>query len=263
MTPMKSVSPRPLDQADGLRRLFAHSQVCFVPVVSNPHLAFGGVMLERLCSGFAEQGCHTLVVDAAENSPEPGEMASVDLAACIESLSAEVSYLAARGLPLRYVDSRGSTAGLLDALERAAPAADVVLVHASASDLCRLFMNNDLLSRPRPLLLAEDHPISVKHAYSSLKLLTQRAGLMVHDLMLVASPQSPRAERIAIQIATCADDFLGAVLHDWIQVDPAGDARAAVSPALRRWVRDTLHIATGVAAGGYPAQMDMRESAFN
>jgi hypothetical protein len=178
MIPMKSMSSRPLDQADGLRRLFAHSQVCFVPVVSNPHLAFGGVMLERLCSGFAEQGCHTLVVDAAENSPEPGEMASVDLAACIESLSGEVSYLAARGLPLRHVNSRGSTAGLLDALERAVPAADVVLVHASASDLCRLFMNNDLLSRPRPLLLAEDRPSSVTHAYAAMKLLNQRAGLV-------------------------------------------------------------------------------------
>jgi flagellar biosynthesis protein FlhG len=81
--------------------------------------------------------------------------------------------------------------------------------------------------------------------------------------MLVASPQSPRAERIAIQIATCADDFLGAVLHDWIQVDPAGDARAPASPALQRWVRDTLHTVTGLAAGGYPAQMEMRESAFN
>ena len=39
--------PMPLDQADGLRRLFAHKRVCMVPVVSNPNVAFGGVMLER------------------------------------------------------------------------------------------------------------------------------------------------------------------------------------------------------------------------
>ena len=97
----------PLDQADGLRRLFAHAQVRFVPVVSNPHMAFGGVMLERLCSGFAEQGSHTLVIDAGENAPEPNEMAQVDLAESIETLSQEVSYLAARGLPLRYVDAQG------------------------------------------------------------------------------------------------------------------------------------------------------------
>ena len=126
-----------------------------------------------------------------------------------------------------------------------------------------MFMNNDLLSRPRPLLLAEDHPISVKHAYSSLKLLTQRAGLMVHDLMLVAAPQSPRAERIAIQIATCADDFLGAVLRDWIQVDPASDARSASTPDLRRWVRETLQPAAGLAACGQPAPMELRAPAFN
>jgi hypothetical protein len=238
----------PLDQADGLRRLFAHSQVRFVPVVSNPHMAFGGVMLERLCSGFAEQGCHTLVIDAGENAPEPHEMAQVDLAESIETLSHEVSYLAAHGLPLRYVDAQGSTAGFLDAVACAAPGADVVLVHASATDLCRLFMRGDPLTRPRPLLLADDRPVSVTHAYAAMKLLTQRGGLLVHDLLLSAAPSSPRAERIAMQIATCADDFLGAVLRDWMQVDPASDPRAASIPALRRWVRDTLQPAVAELA---------------
>ena len=258
-----SPNAMPLDQADGLRRLFAQSQVRFVPVVSNPHMAFGGVMLERLCSGFAEMGCHTLVVDASESAPEPDDMSWVDLAACIETLSGEVSYLAARGLPLRFVDSRGSMSGLLDAIERVAPAADVVLVHASASELCRLFSNHDLLWRPRPLLLAEDHPMSVKHAYAGMKLLTQRAGLMVHDLMLGAAPQSPRAERIAIQLATCADDFLGAVLHDWIQVDPASDPRSAPTPALRRWVRETLQPTAGHPVDRQPAPIELRAPAFN
>jgi flagellar biosynthesis protein FlhG len=60
--------PMPLDQADGLRRLFAHARVCIVPVVSNPNVAFGGVMLERLCTAFAEHGKHTLVIDAAERA---------------------------------------------------------------------------------------------------------------------------------------------------------------------------------------------------
>jgi hypothetical protein len=111
-------------------------------------MAFGGVMLERLCSGFAEQGCHTLVIDAGENAPEPHEMAQVDLAESIETLSHEVSYLAAHGLPLRYVDAQGSTAGFLDAVARAAPGADVVLVHASATDLCRLFMRGESADPP-------------------------------------------------------------------------------------------------------------------
>ena len=89
---------------------------------------------------------------------------------------------------------------------------------------------------------------------------------MVHDLLLCAAPASPRSERIAMQLATCADDFLGAVLRDWMQIDPAGEvprhnARdlrtdtatdtvtdtntdtntdTAATQALRRWVRDTL-----------------------
>jgi flagellar biosynthesis protein FlhG len=256
MTPKLS-SSMPLDQADGLRRLFAHAQVRFVPVVSNPHMAFGGVMLERLCSGFAEQGSHTLVIDAGENAPAPNEMAHVDLAECIETLSHEVSYLAARGLPLRYVDAQGSTTGFLDAVSRAAPGADVVLVHASATDLCRLFMRHDTraesMTRPRPLLLADDRPVSVTHAYAAMKLLTQRGGLLVHDLLLSAAPSSPRAERIAMQIATCADDFLGAVLRDWMQVDPASDPRTASTPALRRWVRDTLQSAAAEVAAARPA----------
>ncbi len=249
-----SFSPSmPLDQADGLRRLFAHAQVRFVPVVSNPHMAFGGVMLERLCSGFAEQGCHTLVIDAGENAPEPNEIAPLDLADSIETLSHEVSYLAARGLPLRYVDAQGSTAGFLDAVSRAAPGADVVLVHASAADLCRLFMRGESVNRPRPLLLADDRPVSVTHAYAAMKLLTQRGGLLVHDLLLSAAPSSPRAERIAMQIATCADDFLGAVLRDWMQVDPASDPRSASTSALRRWVRDTLQPAVAELAASRPA----------
>jgi hypothetical protein len=242
--------PMPLDQADGLRRLFAHSRVCVLPVVSNPNVAFGGVMLERLCTAFAEHGRHTLVVDAGERASMHSEMALLDLAECIEPLSPQVSYLAARGLPLRFVDSTGSTAGLLQALIEAAPQCDVLLVHASASDLCRLFARSaraeaDGRVKCRPLLLADDRPASVTHAYAAMKLLTQRAGLVVHDLLLGAAKQSPRSERIAMQIATCADDFLGAVLRDWVQIDPACDASEAPSSELRRLVREQLRSAHG------------------
>jgi hypothetical protein len=228
--------PVPLDQADGLRRLFAHARVRFVPVASNPHVAFGGVLLERLCAAFGEHGRHTLVVDAGERSPAHAEIATMELVECIETLSPQVSYLAARGLPIKFVDTHGSTASFLQAVADAAPHADVVLVHASASELCRLFAR----SEARPLLLADDRPTSVTHAYAAMKLMTQRAGLVVHDLLLSAAPSSPRAERIAMQIATCADDFLGAVLRDWVQIDPATDAHEAPAPALRRWARETL-----------------------
>jgi hypothetical protein len=240
--------PMPLDQADGLRRLFAHSRVCFVPVVSNPNVAFGGVMLERLCTAFAEHGKHTLVIDAAERASAHSEMALLHLADCIERLSPQVSYLAARGLPLRFVDAAGSTASFLQAVTEAAPHCDVVLVHASASELCRLFARSAEASRDggpscRPLLMADDRPASVTHAYAAMKLLTQRAGLVVHDLLLGAAKQSPRSERIAMQIATCADDFLGAVLRDWVRIDPACDPTEVPTPELRRMVREQLKTA--------------------
>lgn len=249
-TAMRDTSCRatPLDQADGLRRLFAHARVCVVPVVSNPFVAFGGVMLERLCTAFAEHGRHTLVIDAAERANAPSELAQIDLSACIERLSPQVSYLAARGLPLRFVDSTGSTAPLLDAVTEAAPHADVLLVHASASELCRLFARSVAAGRDGavtycPLILADDRPASVTHAYAAIKLLTQRAGLVVHDLLLGAAPHSPRSERIAMQLATCADDFLGAVLRDWVQIDPACDATDPPTPELRRVVRELLRAA--------------------
>jgi hypothetical protein len=241
----------PIDQADGLRRLFAHSRVCLVPVVSNPFVAFGGVMLERLCTAFAEHGRHALVVDAAERAGEPSEMALLDLADCIEPLSAQVSYLAARGLPLRFVDAAGSTAAFLQAVLEAAPRCDVVLVHASASDLCRMFPRHAAGRHNgaacRPLLLADDRPASVTHAYAAMKLLSQRAGLVVHDLLLGAAQQSPRSARIAAQLARCADDFLGAVLRDWVRIDPACDASEAPSTELRRLVRGQLESAQGAA----------------
>jgi flagellar biosynthesis protein FlhG len=240
----------PSDQAQGLRRLFAHARVRFIPVVSNPHLAFGGLMLERVCSGFAERGVHTLVVDASERAPAADEMALVDLAACVEPLSERVAYLAARGLPLRFVDSAGSTQAFLQAAAEASPASQVILVHADAADLCRLFAQRarDIQAEPVcPLLLADDRPASVTHAYAAMKLLALRAGLKVHDLLLGAAARSPRAERIAVQLAMCADDFLGAVLRGWVHVDPASHATEAPPASLRRWVGERLGAREGVA----------------
>jgi flagellar biosynthesis protein FlhG len=244
----------PLDQAHGLRRMFAHARVCIVPVVSNPNVAFGGVMLERLCTAFGEFGRHVLVVDAGERAGAPSELALLELAEGVERLAPQVSYLAARGLAIRHVDACGSTAPFLDAVLAAAPECDVVLMHAGASELCRLFARSargaveSAGAPPRPLLLADDRPASVTHAYAAMKLLSQRAGLVVHDLLLGAAPNSPRSERIAMQLATCADDFLGAVLRDWAQIDPASRATDAPEPALRRLVREQLRSALGDAA---------------
>jgi len=231
--------PAPLDQADGLRRMFCGSRVRFVPVVSNPHLESGGILLERICSAFGEHGAHTLVVDASERAQPAGDMALVEIAECIEPLSDRVSYMSARGLPLRFVDTHGFTSSLLETLVDAALKVDVVLVHAPAVDLCRLFSRRDprhaTREDMRPLFLADDRPASVTHAYAAMKLLTQRAGLVVHDVLLAARPRSASAQRIAVQLATCAETFLGAAVRDSIRVDPSVSAADPVPPLLRRW----------------------------
>ena len=228
--------PAPLDQADGLRRLFGGRRRHILALASNPFVAFGGVVLERLTSACAEQGCRTLVVDAADHSPAPQDMALLDLAACVEPLSPQVSYLAARGLPLAHVDTRGSSARFLDALAAAAPEAEVLLLHANGSDLARMFQRRAV----RPVLLAADHPDSIKHAYASCKLLAQRCQAMTFDLLLAAPPRSPRLAAIAQSMAGCADSFLGVLMRDWAAVDPASEVHDPIPASLQRLVAGQL-----------------------
>lgn len=230
--------PTPLDQADGLRRLFAGSATRFLALASNPHAPFSGVAIEHISAALALQGRRTLVVDAADGSPAAPEAAAFELAACIETLSPEVSYLPARGLPLRYVNTRGSSARLLDELAQAAPKADVILVHAGAADLARLFTQR----AARPMLLAADHPESVKHAYASMKLLAQRSGWMSADLVIVAAPQSPRLQHIATTLTSCADTFIGAALTGWCAIDPASTPHEPPSAELRRLMAAQLGV---------------------
>ena len=66
--------------------------------------------------------------------------------------------------------------------DRALKRRNVVLGHATAPDLSRLFMR-----RPeRALLLAGDHPGSVTHAYADMKLMAARSGLSTPDQFLGA-----------------------------------------------------------------------------
>jgi len=224
-----------IDQADGLRRLFGAQRPRFVAVVANPDMAFSGLVLERLASACSAVGRRTLMVDAAASAPPPRELVAVDLAAGIDALAPGLDYLAARGLPMRHVNSRGSCAGFLQALVDAAPLADVVVVHADASDLGRLFTGRAV----RPLLLAADHPATVTTAYAGLKLLAQRHSLMAFDLLLAAAPHEPRVPRIAEQLALTADRFVGAALHDWACIDPTD---STTPRALERLVHGLLHL---------------------
>jgi flagellar biosynthesis protein FlhG len=231
--------PVPLDQADGLRRLFAGARTRrFIPLVANPHVPFSGVAIERLTAALGAEGRHTLVVDAADSAPLAPDIARVDLAGAVEPLGRDVAYLAARGLPLAYVDTRGSASALLDAVADAAPFADVVLLHASAGDLARVFQRR----AARPVLIGADQPESIKHAYAAVKLLSQRCALMTFDLLLTAAPQSRRLPHIAASMAGCADGFLGCLLQHWAVVDPAGGLDEGTRPDLRQLVAAQLRL---------------------
>jgi flagellar biosynthesis protein FlhG len=223
-------SGRPADQAHGLRRLFAAPAPRHLALLANPHVPATGVVLERLGSTLAALGLHALVVDAAAGAPAPHELAALDLAACIEPIGPQLSYLAARGLPLAHVDARGSAGALLATLDRAAPQADLLLLHADATDLVRLFGR----ALPPTLLLAGGTPESLTHAYAGCKLLVQRCGRMSWDLLLALAPRHPLAGRIGARLGSCAERFLGAVVHESVAIDPDGDPRAPLPPALQR-----------------------------
>jgi flagellar biosynthesis protein FlhG len=219
----------PRDQAHGLRQLFAANELRFVPLVHNPSVAGTGVVMERLCAAFTAQGLRTLVVDAAETASHPHQLASVDLAACVEPLSPWVSYLAARGLPMDYLDGRATLSAFLEALRSAAPQADVVLLHASALDLRRMFIGRT----PRPVLLASARPDSLTHAYTSMKLLSQRLGALAYGLVVAGDVTPGRARGMADRLESCGDHFLGAALRDLAVVDPLAPPHAALPDDLR------------------------------
>lgn len=220
----------PADQASGLRRLFGPVRRCLLPVAANPFVPAGQALLETLSASLAAMGRQVLVVDAASSAPMPPETTLFGLAAGVEQLHEKVQYLPARGLPLAHVDTRGSAASFVEAVFDAAPRADAVLLHADVTDLARMLGGRDV----RPLLLASDQPESVKQAYACCKLLAQRCGLMTFDLVLAAPRASRRMSLIADRLATCADAFIGAVVHDWAVIDPIFDPMAAHDVALVR-----------------------------
>jgi flagellar biosynthesis protein FlhG len=63
---------------------------------------------------------------------------------------------------------------------------------------------------------------------------------MVYSLLLACSPQLRLAERIAQQLSSCGDGFLGAVLREWSCLDPKQPVSAPLSPELRHMARELL-----------------------
>jgi flagellar biosynthesis protein FlhG len=56
------------------------------------------------------------------------------------------------------------------------------------------------------------------------------------------------ATRIAQQLHSCADGFLGAVLRDWACLDPRASQHAPLTPELRHLARELLLAAPPGAA---------------
>lgn len=233
----------PTDQAHGLRQMFAARVIRFIPVVSNPSAACGGLVLERLCAAYAAFGLTTLVVDASDQARPPSELADFDLSEGIEVLSQQVSYMPAKGLPLRHVDARGSCATLLDALADASPQSDVILIHASASELVRIFGQRAQQSNLRPLLFCNDTAEGLKDAYGAVKVICQRGHWMAYDLVICASPRSAQADEIVRRLAQCADTFLGAAQRKALRLDPRESAVSDPTPAFQALAAGLLRCA--------------------
>lgn len=211
---------RPVDQAQGLRQMFAARVLRFIPVVSNISSGAGGLVLERLCAAYAACNLSTLVVDAGEQARAPSELAEFDPSEGIERLSDRVSYMAARGLPLKFADARGSCATLLDALADASARSDVILIHASASELVRIFSDRGRFHNLRPLVFTNGLAEGLTDAYASVKVISQRGGWMAYDLLMCAPRSSQQADEVIRRLAQCADQFLGAAQRVALRLDP-------------------------------------------
>jgi hypothetical protein len=192
------------------------------------------VLIRQVCAALEQLGLYTLVVDVCDHVRAPvrevGERcdAHVDLADRIQVLTDRTASLSARGLPARWTDTSGSTQAFLQAVIDAAPLSQAVVVHGSASELARMFGRGELhLSRPRPIVICDEQPDAMTHAYAALKVLSQRADWLSHDLLVSAAAGSAGIRLVKDRLAQCAALFFGGVRHDSVDIDP----RAVVLPA--------------------------------
>lgn len=245
--PVRSALPahpvHPVDQAQGLRQMFAARVLRFIPVVANTRSSAGGLVLERLCAAYAAWGLNTLVVDAGEQARVPSELAEFDPSEGIERLSDHVSYMAARGLPLKFADARGSCSSLLDALADASARSDVILVHASASELVRIFADRGRLHNLRPLVFTNDLAEGLTDAYAAVKVLSQRGGWMAYDLLMCAPRHSQQADQVIRRLSQCSDQFLGAAQRVALRLDPLEPASVDPDARFMELAAGLLHCA--------------------
>lgn len=223
------------DQATGLRRLFEGRSTRAIALVSNPAVAWSGLLIEHLSHTLSSAGLHTLVVDASETAPEPGEWAALDLRWAIDRRCDRHSYLGARGLIRSHVDVHGRAAGLMRTVADAAPWSDALLVHAPATDLARLFAGRDW----RPLVISDTTAAGVMHAYGSLKALS-RSGLSTFDLLMDTAAQPVLGPQLAMRLVDSASRFLSWPVGMSVLVQAAAGMDVAEQSRLQDLVRAQL-----------------------
>ena len=119
---------------------------------------------------------------------------------------------------------------LLDALADASPQSDVVLIHAPANELVRIFSQRARASNLRPLLFCNDLAEGLTDAYTAIKTITQRGHWMAYDLIVCASARSQQADEVGRRLAQCADNFLGAAQRRCLRLDPHESAIVDPNP---------------------------------
>jgi hypothetical protein len=249
----------PIGGADFKARNRTSHAVRFVPLVANSQVLCIDEVLEGLASAWIALGRNPLIVDAASTSPVAPAAAALDLGACVQTFAGSAAYLAAGDLPRRHVDTHGSAARLLTELQRAAPHADTIVVHADATDLARIFKHR----QAQPLLMAVDEPESLKQAYAGWKWLSMRCE-WVNARLLVAQASSERADQIAQTLAHCADQFMGAALVGWSTIDKR-DAHAPRPQLLELAAAQLgLHVRSDQSGSSWPlrAQPSLAKSPF-
>lgn len=232
----------PADQAAGLRKRFGAGRP-IVPLVCNPLVGESGAAVERLASALAMFARRLLVVDAGESSPALPESAVWGLGHAVERLSASIAYLPARGLARRCLDPSGSSAGVVDELDQAVPAADAWLLHAPAMDLSRMLPGHLL----RPVLMCGDEPESLKVAYAGMKQLSLRLGWRTFDLLVLRDTDRATGAQVAATLASCAERYADCTLREWAFIDARIDPRSTPD-------RDLRTLALGHVAQARPAR---------
>src|SRR3989344_4524985 len=149
---------------------------------------------------------------------------------------------AAWGLSTLVVDA-GEQARVPSELADASARSDVILVHASASELVRIFADRGRLHNLRPLVFTNDLAEGLTDAYAAVKVLSQRGGWMAYDLLMCAPRHSQQADQVIRRLSQCSDQFLGAAQRVALRLDPLEPASVDTDARFMELAAGLLHCA--------------------